>query len=198
MKHSFETAFSPKVPYQEPKILCSKWDKFYLELCMKYSEMSKDPSTKVGSCIVRPDRTLASCGYNGFCRQMKDNPERYCDRNFKIQAIIHGEINALIHAREQVKGYTVYTTPGLSCPRCTVQLLEAGIDRFVSFKAYGSFGERWGKDIELSKSFMEEAKASYTEIDINTWEVVTDFNPNKDPCICDPIDPNLITYSKMK
>jgi deoxycytidylate deaminase len=42
---------------------------------MKVAEgWSKDPSTKVGAVIVRPDLTVASIGYNGFPRGMSDDP----------------------------------------------------------------------------------------------------------------------------
>ena len=37
-----------------------KWDLRFIELAKLVSTWSKDPSTKVGSVIVRPNKTVAS------------------------------------------------------------------------------------------------------------------------------------------
>jgi dCMP deaminase len=42
------------------------WDRYFLGVAEAVAQASKDPSTKVGSVIVRPDRTFVSFGYNGF------------------------------------------------------------------------------------------------------------------------------------
>jgi dCMP deaminase len=42
------------------------WDRYFLDIAEEVSKASKDPSTKVGAVIVRPDRTVASLGYNGL------------------------------------------------------------------------------------------------------------------------------------
>lgn len=89
------------------------WDRFYLRGAEWISSASKDPSTKVGAVIVRPDRTVASVGYNGFPRKIADTPERLNDRDTKYELIVHGEMNAMAWAREPVDGYTLYTWPFL-------------------------------------------------------------------------------------
>ena len=51
------------------------WDMRFAQLAKLVSLWSKDPSTKVGSVIVRPDKTIASVGFNGFPKGVPDEPE---------------------------------------------------------------------------------------------------------------------------
>ena len=41
---------------------------------------SRDPSTQCGAVIVRPDKTVAAVGFNGFPRGADDSPALYPDR----------------------------------------------------------------------------------------------------------------------
>ena len=43
-----------------------KWDARFLDLAVYVADWSKDPSTKVGAVLVRPDRTIAALGFNRF------------------------------------------------------------------------------------------------------------------------------------
>lgn len=113
-------------------ILHDKWDRRFLELAAHVAQWSKDPSTKCGAVIVRPDKTICSVGYNGFPRNMKDDQELYDHRDIKYDRIIHAEMNAILNANEVVKGFTLYTHPGPSCLRCAAHVIQAGIVRVVS------------------------------------------------------------------
>lgn len=137
------------------------WDQFYLSLAQFISQRSKDPSTKCGAVIVRPDNSVCSVGYNGFPRLMKDDPALYNDRDEKYSRVIHAEINALMHSRETVKGYTVYTHPFIPCERCFVQLVQAGIARFVSPKPTVDALTRWGAAFDKVKQYAQEMNGSH-------------------------------------
>ncbi len=95
-----------------------KWDDRFLNLAKFVAEWSKDPSTKVGAVIVRPDRTVASVGYNGFPRGVLDHVDRYSDRDTKYAMVVHAENNALINARQSLEGCTLYVTPLPPCTQC--------------------------------------------------------------------------------
>ena len=138
-----------------------KWDKRFLELCDFISLWSKDPSTKTGAVIVRPDRTVASLGYNGFPQGMPDSQENYDNREEKYSRIIHCEMNALLHTREPVIGYTLYTT-GCSCDRCFVHMLQAGIKRFA-FYHRPSMDERWAAAFSRVKKYAHESGVELVE-----------------------------------
>jgi dCMP deaminase len=109
-----------------------KWEQRYLALATHISQWSKDPSTRVGAVIVRPDRSVASVGFNGFARGVADAVERYEDRSIKYEIVVHGEVNAVVAAREALHGYTLYTVPFMPCSRCTAIIINAGIKHVVS------------------------------------------------------------------
>jgi dCMP deaminase len=111
----------------------SKWtDDFWMGMAWKYAqEGSKDPSTKVGCVIVRPDRTPASWGTNGFPQGIKDTPERLADKTFKYPHTIHAELNAIIFAGERLEGCTAYTTFA-PCTPCAMAIIQAKIARVVT------------------------------------------------------------------
>src|SRR5450759_3287372 len=77
-----------------------KWDRRFIELARFVADWSKDPSTKVGAVIVRPDRTVAALGYNGFPRGVLDHSERYDHRPTKYEMVVHAELNSILNTRE--------------------------------------------------------------------------------------------------
>jgi dCMP deaminase len=87
----------------------NQWDEFYLGMAKYIASKSKDPSTKTGAVIVRPDKSLCSIGFNGFPKKMPDDPALYANRDEKYSRIVHCEMNALLFSREQLTGYTLYT-----------------------------------------------------------------------------------------
>lgn len=140
------------------------WDQFFLGLAKYVSQKSKDPSTKVGAVIVRPDKSVCSVGFNGFPQQMPDSPELYANREEKYSRIIHGEVNALRFAREEVRGYTLYTVPFMPCDRCFVQMIQAGITRFVFPKATEDQLVRWGAAFDRVKKYADECGVELVEL----------------------------------
>ena len=110
----------------------NKWDMRFLELAQHVATWSKDPSTQVGAVIVRPDRTIASVGYNGFPRGVIDEPERYAEREVKYKMVVHAEANAILSAREPLHGYTCYVLPLAPCSSCAAMIIQSGIQRVVT------------------------------------------------------------------
>jgi dCMP deaminase len=102
------------------------WPEFYLGMARYVASRSRDPSTKVGAVIVRPDKTVASIGFNGFPRGVADTPERYEDRDFKYPAVVHAELNAILNAREPLAGHTLYCTFH-PCAACASAVVQSGI-----------------------------------------------------------------------
>lgn len=143
-----------------------EWDEFYLGLAEYYSQRSKDPSTKAGGVIVRPDHSLCSAGYNGFPQKMEDKQEWYSNREEKYSRIIHAEINAKDFAKEPVKGYTLYTFPFMPCDRCMVQMVQAGIVRFVAPRATPDQLTRWGTAFDRTRNYARDCKVELLEIDM--------------------------------
>lgn len=133
------------------------WDARFLRLAEHIAGWSKDPSTKVGAAIVRPDKTIASVGFNGFPRGVSDDT-RLDDREFKLGIVVHAELNALLHAREPLAGCTLYVWPCQPCSGCAAAIIQAGITRVVAPIADVATAERWRESFERSALILSEAK----------------------------------------
>lgn len=129
----------------------------FVYLAEHVSTWSKDPSTKTGCVIVRPDATVAAVGYNGFPRAIKDSPELLNNREEKYKRTIHCEMNAILSARERLDGYTLYNWPGQSCERCAVHIIQSGIVKVVSPKIENDFTARWKEQARLAEELFAEA-----------------------------------------
>ncbi len=136
--------------------VADKWDVRFLRMAREVGSWSKDPSTKVGAVIVRPDRSIASLGFNGFPRGVEDD-SRLEDRALKYELIVHGEINAIVHAREPLIGYTLYTWPFMPCSRCSAIVIQAGIKRVVTVEPTDEQTARWASSFKLSEGLLLEA-----------------------------------------
>lgn len=134
----------------------SKWDIRYLQFAHHVASWSKDPSTKAGAVIVKPNRSVLSVGFNGFPQNMPDNQEWYDNRDEKYSRIVHCEVNALIMAEGSARGCTLYTWPFACCDRCVVQMLQAGINRFVFPTTPERLRERWQPILDKTKKYLEE------------------------------------------
>ena len=144
-----------------------KWDLRFIELAKLVSTWSKDPSTKVGSVIVRPNKTVASVGFNGFPTSMPDIQELYENRIEKYSRIIHSEINSILSCKDkELDGYTLYTYPLPPCDRCCVQIIQSGIKRIVSPKLSDELLTRWNESINKTKLYCQECNVEFVEISI--------------------------------
>jgi dCMP deaminase len=132
------------------------WHRRFLELAALVASWSKDPSTKTGAVIVAADKRVLSLGFNGFPMGMPDDAALYADRAEKYARIVHCEINALIFAGAIPAGATLYTYPFMSCDRCVVQMLQAGIRRFVAPRATADQLERWGEAFGRTERYIAE------------------------------------------
>lgn len=144
----------------------SKWDKRFLELAQLVSTWSKDPSTQTGAVIVDSNNRVLSLGYNGFPQGVKDDPEKYENRELKYKMIVHCEQNAILFAdRSSLKGATLYTHPFISCSRCASIVAQSGITRCVApiLKDDGLLN-RWGDELIITRNTYKESGIILLEI----------------------------------
>jgi dCMP deaminase len=156
--------------------MSERWDRHFLRLALEHARMSKDPSTKVGAVIVGPDGEVLSAGFNGFPRGIADTPERLGDRETKLRLIVHAEMNAVLAAARsgvRLRGCAIYvaaTDPsgavwgGPPCVRCTVEVMQAGIEEVVSWPMRTA-PSRWHADLMAARDLLEEAGIRYREIE---------------------------------
>ena len=120
----------------------SDWHNYFIKIANATAEKSKDPSSQVGCVIVDTDKRIVSTGFNGFVAGCNEAEMTY-DRPMKYHLIIHAEMNALMFAKEPVRGCTIYVTHH-PCDNCLKHLLQAGIKKVY----YGSDSvvKRFSKD----------------------------------------------------
>lgn len=141
-----------------------KWDTRFLGLAAHISGWSKDPSSQVGAVITDGNR-IVSLGYNGFAAGVEDKPERLSDRECKLNLTIHAEENAMIFAKRDLSGCTVFVTHP-PCPRCASKLIQEEVERVVFINPSEDFLSRWADDLKLSQAMYQEAGVEVTGYDI--------------------------------
>ena len=113
------------------------------------SMRSKDMTTKVGVIIVSEEKNHVAIGYNGFPTGMSENQSRWDNKN---SYVVHAELNAVINAKADLTGWTVYTTM-FPCTECTKMLLQTGVSRVVyKDRSSASVEDSW----KFSKVLLEE------------------------------------------
>jgi dCMP deaminase len=142
-----------------------KWDTRFLGLAAHISSWSKDPSSQVGAVITDGNR-IVSLGYNGFAAGVNDTADRLEDRACKLNLTIHAEENAMIFAKRDLTGCTVYVTHP-PCPRCASKLVQEEVKRVVFIAPSADFLSRWSDDLELSYQMYEEAGIKHIAYDLD-------------------------------
>ncbi len=137
-------------------------DEYFLKIASVVGERATCQRHHMGAVAVR-DKHILTTGYNGAPAGLHDCLELGCLRNElgipsgKSQEIcraVHAEQNVIIQAAlhgVSIKGATIYCTHS-PCVLCAKMLVNAQIERFVSFGRYS--------DDEFLKLF-EEAGIQY-------------------------------------
>lgn len=133
----------------------TEWERFYLSLARTVRTKSKDPSTKVGAFIARPDNSPVSFGYNGFPRGVADTESRLNDRAQKYPRTVHAELNAILNSRESLVGYTLFVTPLTPCPVCAGAIIQSGVSRVVA--EYVGNRLAYDEHLDIAVSMFKEA-----------------------------------------
>lgn len=155
----------------QPGRLLTRWDFRFLQLAETIACWSKDPSTKVGAVIARPDRTIASLGFNGFPRGVADTPERLENRDVKYMLTVHAEANAILAAREPLKGFWLYVAPLHPCVNCAALIVQSGIARVVALT--GDDPERWQESFANARIILQEGG-----VDVDLVQMVAASGPD--------------------
>ena len=106
------------------------WDEYFMNLAEAVSAKSKDPSSKMGCVIVDKNKRVVSLGYNGLIQGADESKMTLSERPMKYYFAIHSEMNAVLFARQDLNGCTVYNRVA-TCDNCLKYCLQAGIKRFV-------------------------------------------------------------------
>ena len=142
----------------------NKKDAYYMSLAKLAGEQSKDPHTKVGSCVVKNGKVL-TLGWNGAPRKIDDSLVPYSckDRTKPLKEqkyswIIHSEINSILNyggSLGDFEGASIYVTVSPCCD-CAKALIQAGISEVVYLSEY--------KDFPMSKYLFDLSGVKYRKL----------------------------------
>lgn len=116
--------YNNKTPIKRPS-----WDIYFLNIAKAVALRSHDMQTQVGVVIVGDNQRILSTGYNGFPSKCNDGdlPNLRPD---KYPFIVHGEINAIVACRQDMRGSTLYSTHS-PCRECAKAIITTGIKNVV-------------------------------------------------------------------
>lgn len=112
---------------------------YFMGIALLTASRSKDPNTKVGSVIVSKDNRIISVGWNGmpklkegwdndwvlpWSKQSEDPLQN------KYMYVIHSEVNAIIHAKQDVTDCCMYLT-WFPCNDCAKCIIQSGIKKII-------------------------------------------------------------------
>ena len=106
------------------------WDEYFMQIAETVALKSKDPSSKMGCVIVDAKKRPISFGYNGLIQGADESKMTLTERPAKYYFATHSEMNAVLFAKQDLTGCTIYNRVA-TCDNCLKYCLQAGIRRFV-------------------------------------------------------------------
>jgi len=110
------------------------WDEVFMLMANLIAKRSKDPSTKVGACIVDDDNIVVGLGYNGFPRGCHDDKLPWCREgkitDTKYAYVVHAEANAILNSNTDVRGCRLYCHL-FPCNECAKTIIQSGIKEVI-------------------------------------------------------------------
>jgi len=135
------------------------------------SSKSKDPSTKIGAVVVKPDSNqVLSSGYNGLCRGIHD-PCNAEDLNYGNRLVApekyfwfeHAERNSIYSAAKEgirLDGAVMYTQD-IPCHDCGRAVIQSGIKKIIIHRQWAEIwanllGNSWPESQQRTKEMFVE------------------------------------------
>lgn len=142
----------------------NKWDKRFIELARHVAGWSKGPRTRVGAVLVRPDKSIASLGYNGAPRGFDDSVFLAMSREEQHKVVIHAEANAIAQAAasEDLEACTLYVWPMFPCVKCARLIAAAGIKRVVAY--CGHHSPDWLESAKQAEKIFSENNIEFMKV----------------------------------
>src|ERR1043165_9676453 len=143
------------------------WDEYFMGVALLSGRRSKDPSTRVGACIVSNQNKIVGAGYNGLPMGCSDEDfpweksGEFLDTKYPY--VCHAELNAILNnIGMDLGGCKIYTAL-FPCNECSKAIIQAGITEviFLSDKYNGTDA---GK---ASKLMLDKAGVVYRKVKSN-------------------------------
>lgn len=139
------------------------WNYRFMDMAHLVATWSKDPSSKVGAVIVDANRRIISTGYNGLAIGVEDSIERLTNRDIKYKIILHAEENAIMFAKRDLSGCSLYVTTLPPCAHCASLIIQSGIKTVYACKS--DIPERWKESYDLTTAMFNESGVNLVFLD---------------------------------
>ena len=110
------------------------WDQYFMGVSKLSALRSKDPSTKVGACIVSADNRIVGVGYNGMPYGTDDKTAPWqrvgSFLETKYAYVVHAELNAILNSTKELKGCRLYVSL-FPCHECAKAIIQSGIKEII-------------------------------------------------------------------
>ena len=151
------------------------WDEYFMGLAHLSAMRSKDPSTKVGACIVDQNKRVVSIGYNGMPFGCDDDIYPWAREGDLVETkypyVVHAELNAILNARTTVRDCILYVSL-FPCNECAKAIIQAGIREVV----YESDKYADQDLTKVSKKMMMDAGIKLRKLD---YSVIVDLKKSE-------------------
>ena len=139
------------------------WDQYFIGIAHLSAMRSKDPSTRVGACLVNSDKRVVGIGYNGLPAGCSDDIfpwEREGDPiETKYPYVVHAELNAILNSTTSLKDCNLYVTM-FPCNECAKAIIQSGIQRVY----YESDKYAHTDMVKASKKMFEAAGVEFVQM----------------------------------
>ena len=141
------------------------WDEYFMIFAKVAAQKSKDPSTKVGACIVDKENRVVGLGYNGFPKHCNDSDfpmER--EGSFletKYAYVVHAEPNAILNSTKKTDDCRIYVTL-FPCNECAKLIIQAGIKEVIYLE------DKYADTdvVKASKNLFKSAKVKTRQLEL--------------------------------
>lgn len=152
----------------------------YMECAEAFAKCSVGERLKVGTVIVKNNRII-SCGYNALPEHL-DGPLEDGNGNTKPE-VRHSEKNALmglVKSAESAEGADMFCTHS-SCYYCAVDIVDAGIKRFI-FKNFYRSDEGIQHFLRTGIEVFLRVPGAFEQLTLDDFRPMKDHNLNVCSC----------------
>jgi dCMP deaminase len=146
----------------------SAWDDRLYALAKHVAGWSKDPGRKVGAVLTCDRGRVTVQGYNGFPRDVPDDPQWLGNPETRDQFTVHAEVNAVVNAARPLTGWSIYVTES-PCNACALILVAAGVRRVVCADIRAD--SRWAESQRLARATLRIAGVEVTLADFRPYSM---------------------------
>jgi len=140
-------------------MLAAKWVDRFMDTAQNVSGWSNDGSRQVGAVIAQGKHVISS-GYNGQPANIDIIP---IDKNHKNSLTIHAECNAILHAKRDLEGCSIFVYGLPPCQHCALLIVQANI-RTVYYRLSRPISLRWEYECNAALATFECAGVQVIEV----------------------------------